>query len=144
MFLASPAIGLLLSFLVLFTNSWQPAAMPPMPVAYRSFWRMHGELLTASLRAFFQHQRLTPFILYTLVDRVISMQLWAPWSGVLAAVRRSALAGAVSVVACWALELCFRRRFVLDGLYASVGPGGGVAAGAAQPVVAEHRVAPDC
>jgi hypothetical protein len=143
MFLASPAIVLLLSFLVLFTNAWQPADMPPMPVAYRSFWRMHGELLTASLRAFFQHQRLTPFILYTLVDRVISMQLWAPWSGVLTAVRRSALAGAVSVVVCWALELCYRRRFVLEGLYAPAAGregGAGADAVAARPV-AEHRTA---
>jgi hypothetical protein len=69
MFLTAPCIGLLLCFLVLFTNAWQPLAMPPMPVAYRSFWRTHGELITAALHGFFQHMRLRPFILYTLVDR---------------------------------------------------------------------------
>lgn len=117
MFLASPIIGLLLCFLVLFTNAWQPSSMPPMPLAYRSFWRMHGELITAALRAFFQHMRLRPFILYTTVDRLISMQIWAPWSGVLTAIGRSTAAGVVSVVVCWALELCCRRSFVLAGLY---------------------------
>lgn len=117
MFLASPCVGLVLCFLVLATNAWQPATMPPMPVAYRSFWHLHGELITAALRAFFQHMRLRPFLLYTIVDRVISMQIWAPWSGFMTAVNRSSCAGLVSVVVCWALELCFRRRFVLAGLY---------------------------
>lgn len=134
MFLAAPGIGLLLCFLVLATNAWQPSSMPPMPLAYRSFWRMHGELITATLRAFFQHMRLRPFILYTTVDRVVSMQVWAPWSGVLSAVRRSTLAGMVSVLMCWALELCFRRRFVLAGLYQQhPGQGGGAARGTAAP-----------
>jgi hypothetical protein len=54
---------------------------------------------------------------------VVSMQIWAPWSGVVTAVERSAQAGVVSVVVCWALELCYRRRFVLAGLYQPAGSG---------------------
>jgi hypothetical protein len=142
MFLAAPFMGLLLCFLVFFTSAWQPSTMPPMPHAYYAFWAMHGELITAALRTFFQHMRLRPFIVYTLVDRVISMQLWAPFCGVMTAVGRSSLAGLVSVAGCWALELCCRRRFVMEGLYVAPtlahgvsggagGGGGGVGAAAA-------------
>lgn len=116
MFLGAPSCGLLLCLLALASTAWQPSTMPPMPLAYRSFWRMHGELLTAGLRAFFQHMRLRPFIVYTAMDRLVSILLWSPWSGVPSAIGRSACAGLASLVCCWALEVCMRHRFVLQGL----------------------------
>lgn len=67
------------------------------------------------------------------LSAVISMQIWPPWSGVLTAVGRSAQAGVVSVVVCWALELCYRRRFVLAGLYGPAAGSGGEG-GAIEPV----------
>lgn len=116
MFLTPPLNALLLLTYIL-SSGWQLAAMPPMPQAYKSFWHVHGELITAALRAFFHHQRLRPFLLYTAVERVMCIYLWAPLAGVLSCVSRSLLAGVVSVLMCWALELYFRRRFVLAGLY---------------------------
>ncbi len=116
MFLSSPSTGLLL-LACLFTNTWPPAALPPIPRAYSSFFRVHGELTAAVSRAFFHNQRLRPFLLYTALDRVIWAHLWAPWLGASTALMRSLFAGVVSVLMCWALELYFRRRFVLAGLY---------------------------
>jgi uncharacterized membrane protein YgcG len=114
-FLAAPASCLVLLLGALTSSAWRPmAAMPAMPLAYRSFWRMHGELLTAALRAFFHHMRLRPFVLATVVDRVVSMLVWALWTGLVTAAAHSTCAGVVSIVACWALEVCMRRRFVLQ------------------------------
>jgi hypothetical protein len=76
---------------------------------------MHGELLTAGLRAFFQHMRLRPFVLFTCVNTALCMLVWAPWSGAATALGRSSFAGLASIVVCWSLEVCMRRRFILQG-----------------------------
>lgn len=116
-FLSAPSIGLLL-LATLFSSTRQPASVQqPTPTAFSSFLRVHGELTAAALRAFFHHQRLRPFLLYTALDRAVCVHLWAPYLGGLAALVRSLLAGVVSVLMSWALELYFRRKFVLAGLY---------------------------
>lgn len=116
MFLSAP--GTALVFLVcLFSGTWQHVTMHTMAPAFFAFLRVRGELTAAALRAFFHHQRLRPFLLYMAVDSMVCVHLWAPFLGGAAALSRALLAGVMSVLMCWALELYFRRRFVLAGLY---------------------------
>jgi hypothetical protein len=116
MFLSAPGTALI--FLAcLFSGTWQRVAMHTMPPAFFSFLRVRGELTAAALRAFFHHQRLRPYLLYIAMDRMVCVHLWAPFLGGAAALTRALTAGVVSGLMCWALELYFRRRFVLAGLY---------------------------
>lgn len=112
MFLSALMVGLF----CLFSNRLQAAAMS-MPAAFSSYVSVCGEVTSAALHAFFRQQRLRPFLLYTTIDRMVVFHLFGPHYGWLAALMRSLLAGVLSVLMCWALEVYFRRRFVLEGLY---------------------------
>lgn len=116
MFLSAPMVGLSFLFCLL-SNRLQAAAMS-MPAAFSSYVSVYG-VTSAALHAFFRQQRLRPFLLYMAIDRMVVFHLFGPHYGWLAALMRSLLAGVLSVLMCWALEVYFRRRFVLGGLYSS-------------------------
>eukprot|EP00775_Hariotina_reticulata_P004990 gene4990-5232_t len=77
--------------------------------AIKAYSTGRGELVTGSMRAFTQHMRLRPYILYTLSDTLLSILVLGRVYGVATAAYRWCTAAAVSILLSWAFELYMRR-----------------------------------
>lgn len=90
----------------------QPPVLLPNR-AYTAYWASRSEIYTGIIRAFMQHMRVRPYLVYTLIDAAISVWVFAQVFGVWAAVQRWSVAVVVSVGLSWGLDLHMRRRFVI-------------------------------
>jgi len=86
--------------------------------AIKAFSTGRGELVTGAMRAFTQHMRIRPYIIYTMCDTIVSILVLGRVYGFATAAYRWCSAAMVSITLSWGFELYMRRLFVARQLQA--------------------------